>query len=168
MRQCRCSRGGCCDSFRPQTSLDCADNWNRSRRIRMAWIESPMTAPRRRYWSFGLRTLFVTTAVLSAGLAWIALQYRLVVMRLDVIAELEAVQRKQGPSHIVRTWRRDPVCESSPWWYGWLGDPHLNHLTVPYPENDRRSARIRELFPDAIVEGISVTPAGQSTPLYRP
>jgi hypothetical protein len=60
MRQCRCSRVGCCDSFRPQTPLDCVDNWNRGRRIRVAWIDTPMTAPCRR-WSFGLRTLFVAS-----------------------------------------------------------------------------------------------------------
>jgi len=103
---------------------------------------------------------------LGLGLVWVSWQARIVTDRMNVQAELRVIYRHLSPYRARRTWTRDPIRDSSPWWYACLGDSHLHRLRVPYAEHDPRSARIRDLFPDAEIQGISITPVGQSAPLY--
>jgi hypothetical protein len=114
-----------------------------------------MPAPRRRWFSFSLRTLFVLMAVVGIGLVWLNGELRLIRQRKDCARLIEG---RGGGCGIVwqSTWRapdsdRTDLRKSRiPWWRTALGDDSAISITVPVGEADLFD-RARDCFPEASV-----------------
>jgi hypothetical protein len=127
----------------------------------------PMTtAPKRRWFAFSLRTLFVGVAVFGIWLGW---EFNFVhqrnamrdwiadhggsvdvFVRPDVSGSLAIIQyeRVLGPEE-------EP---SIPQWRRWLGDEAINHVMMPAGTTDADLERARSLFPEGNVKRIESRP----------
>jgi hypothetical protein len=114
-----------------------------------------MAPPRRRWFRFSLRTLFVLMAVVGLGLVWLKGELRVIRQRKDVARLIEG---RGGGSGIVwqSTWRapgsdRTDLRKSRiPWWRTALGDDSAISIVVPVGEASLFD-RARECFPEASV-----------------
>jgi hypothetical protein len=89
-----------------------------------------MTTPRR-WFAFRLRTLLVVVAVLSAPLAWVVHEYKVVRLREMLICSLEA----SNPLPEVRLGHPDSIS----WMRRMMGDVAVERIAFPsdfpWPEN---------------------------------
>jgi hypothetical protein len=97
-----------------------------------------MTTPRRRWFRFSLRTLFVVVTVLAIGLSWVAYQ-------LNWIRERHKALGVDGSDPMA--WVEIPS-RRAPWSLRIFGE-FGSAVIVPFHSSDR--ARLRSLFPEATI-----------------
>jgi hypothetical protein len=131
-----------------------------------------MTAPRRRWFAFSLRTMFVGIALLSLPVGYVCRQWHIVQRRARIIEWLEVqpdVDISWAPDmtthdphaafNAVTDWQALKVCDGDKNDYPnffrvlWLGDRHIGVLALgpsPRPSYCSRAC-ITEIFPETTV-----------------
>jgi hypothetical protein len=144
--------------------------------------EQVMTAPRRRWFRFSLRTLLVVVTLGAAPMAWVGWQWRIVQARQRLRQEIEHAGGRFEP--VSREWLlvqsisfmtlrlphsplSPPVDAASrqadlerryqkrsylPFPRKWLGDEPIGRIELPFPYSEPHSGPIRAAFPEADVE----------------
>ena len=117
------------------------------------------TPPRRRWFQFGLRTMFVGVALLAAPLAWLSWQESIAQGRVHILRQ---IPRNGSPDDDSQSYHLQ-ACENSwwesdvvPWYRRMRGDKAVIKFALnpaKYSEADAR--RFAKLFPEAEVCWIS-------------
>ena len=110
------------------------------------------TKPKRRWFRFGLPTLFVAVTVIACFLGWqvnIVRQRRVI---LDTIGRANEGVKYNLRGGLFRRFDEPSV----PFWREWLGDkPVLNIVLWEYePFTPSEIETIKQLFPEAVVTGM--------------
>ncbi|HZZ73585.1 MAG TPA: hypothetical protein VFE24_15130 [Pirellulales bacterium] len=116
---------------------------------------TPITAPPKRHWhQFSLRTLFVVVTLLAIPCAYVGWQAKIVVKRKVMIEKI--VEGGGAFSYFV-----PPIPpanyappESVPWCRHLLGDCEVWIIAPPASMEDDQAYAIKEMFPEAKVQGI--------------
>jgi hypothetical protein len=105
----------------------------------------PVTAPKRRWFRFSLRTLFVLVTLFGC---WLGYQLNWIRARRLALESGEVGLIVWGPNHV------DVPDQSPPWMLGLLGEssPGCAGLVVAPSTSDAELARIQSLFPELDVE----------------
>ena len=113
------------------------------------------TPPRRRWFQFGLGTMLLLVTVFAVWLAW---ELKFVRARLAVFATAKNEGRphvlflsdylEDGRLQLVQQGRTLDV----PFWRAWMGDKPAVNILVPQRDSPTEAQRIRDLFPEAIVD----------------
>jgi hypothetical protein len=122
---------------------------------------TPTTAPRRRWFSYSLRTLFVLVTVVAV---WLGLELRFVRERESWLQVNKALIRAREPIElqpiparsvsVVGMWTYSrPTNGSFPFWRKWLGDAPVEYIVFPEGWTDQE--RVKRLFPEAELEQMS-------------
>jgi hypothetical protein len=99
---------------------------------------------------FGLRSLFLLIALLSVLAAWAAAQFNWIRQRHAVLSSRKIYEAKQ----YVITGLPAPLPNRAPWSLRLFGEAGQADFLVNLPESDLQFQRIRELFPEARVQGM--------------
>ncbi len=104
--------------------------------------------PRRRWFRFSLRTLFVLMTLLCVWLGWNVYQVRQREAVLQYLQQHQIYMEATNP-YLVHPWRR-----SLPFMWSWLGAKPVGYIMLPvslYSDGDCRT--VQQLFPEATVVG---------------
>ena len=155
--------------------------WSAIKRIKTYWPRdiAMHIPPRRRWFQFSLRTLFVLVTLWSGFLGWLVWEWRFVQQRLAVFSSIDAngiesdmwvwsvEHGKQhhgwwapGSDH-EKVWPEPTV----PFWRVWLGDRAVAVFGVE-DANEQKLAELQRLFPEA--REFSLWPIDQQTPEPQP
>ena len=99
-------------------------------------------APKRRWFRFSLRTMFVAVTVLGGWLGW----------NIHFVQERQSLRDRLKNTPTFREAEVDMSTQptSIPIWREWLGDKPVVYLNLHVPMNDE-GRRVRYYFPEAYV-----------------
>jgi hypothetical protein len=107
---------------------------------------------RRRWFQFGLRTMFVVVTVFAVWLAW---ELKAVRDRRDFLALIDAVDLAESkPMFSVFLEDRPPLSATPgtiPFWRLWLGDKPIEKIHLPLNWSHEQLEKTRSMFPEARV-----------------
>ncbi len=112
-----------------------------------------MTTPRRRWFRFGLRTVFVMVGVLALPLGWSACQFQVVRQRQAAIVQSAASGVTFVQKDVWQQFSRDsgpavsPVAKLRSFVFR---DPLVGVFIVPARDYDRMKTSLSGLFPESI------------------
>jgi hypothetical protein len=128
--------------------------------------ETPIS-PRRRWFSFSVRTLLVMVTLSAAPMWWVGLQWRIVQERQRLRHEIEhaggnivpltswtyAVAATSGGSRFLPSEAQQQARYEKrahlPFPRKWLGDEPIELIDLPYPYSEPHVGPIRVAFPEA-------------------
>jgi hypothetical protein len=115
--------------------------------------DKPNTAepgkPRRRWFQFRLRTLLVAMTVACAVSSWVGYQLNWIRERHAIMANGAPMQNSQVTGRCIEI-SYDNVVDA-PWSLRLFGERGYCNLILTFKESDPQTARIRSLFPEALV-----------------
>ncbi len=127
-------------------------------------------APKRRWFRFSLRTMFVVVTVLAVLLGWIVYQFNWIRQRHELLAEQDAVTQQLRlvlmPHFVVKT-------RGMLWLFGEEGRGNVDLVldgrdpSRP-PDTEKELERAKRLFPESTVNAIVIRDFPPVRPLYAP
>ena len=136
------------------------------------------TRPRRRWFRFSLRTMFVVVTVAGLALGWLVWQIRIVRERKTVLAELQLECGDDFMILTVETMKTEGYklndCPRIPLVRRILGDEPCHSITIPRTANMQLIERMERAFPESrlsVYERVHPQNARQVAtrdPLYAP
>jgi hypothetical protein len=129
------------------------------------------TPPRRLWFQFGLRTMFVAVTIFAVLLGW---QIRSVRLRAEFLRSVKSDRVVQGYSTcsvMSKSAAEDGFVYKPvilPWWRKILGDEPVEYFSLRQRSQEHED-RIRKLFPEAmILENVRDSSTGATRLIYKP
>jgi hypothetical protein len=115
-----------------------------------------LTPPRRRWFQFGLRTMFVAVTLFSLWLGW---ELKFIRDRRAFLAAMDDLritepQNSTSAFGLGFTWTDQSSGASIPFWRRWLGDEPQTVLALPSTSTEADRETAVKLFPEAKVHRI--------------